>query len=86
VTTSAPATAAGSAAGRPRGRGAVGLALALGLLLGGCASTEHPCRTGRTGGWLSGWGGGGGTSVAIGLHRTWRDCPEPAPSPSSDPR
>lgn len=86
---SARATAASSAASPGRHRAAppaAGLVLALSLTLAGCASSDHPCRTGRTGGWLSGWGGGGGSSVAVGLHRTWRECPEPAPATSPTPR
>ena len=67
----------------------------VGLLLAGCAA-DQPCRTGRTGGWLSGWGSGGANAFTIGLHRTWRDCGDrttgpgrgpvdPGPVPSADP-
>ena len=64
------------------------------LLLAGCASSG--CRTGRTGGWLSSWGGSGGSTFTLGLHRAWRDCDErvgggprrqvdTGPVPSADP-
>ena len=66
------------------------------LLLAGCASGQG-CQTGRTGGWLSGWGSGGGASVfTLGLRRTWGECPDQAgtsvkrgpellPAPPADP-
>lgn len=51
------------------------------LLVAGCASGQCP-QTGRTGGWLSGWGSGGGSSAfTLGLHRTWRECPDRAATP-----
>jgi len=70
-------------------------ALLAGALVAGCAA-DQPCRTGRTGGWLSGWGSGGASAFTVGLHRTWRDCGDrttgPArgpmdagPAPSADP-
>jgi hypothetical protein len=68
----------------------------MGLLLGGCASADQPCRTGRTGGWFSGWGSGGANVFTVGLHRTWGECadrtpgasqrrPDPGPAPSAEP-
>jgi hypothetical protein len=69
------------------------LGVLVGLLLGGCAST---CRSGRTGGWLSSWGNGGGSAFLLGLHRAWGECadrtpassqrsPDPGPAPSPEP-
>jgi hypothetical protein len=37
----------------------------VGLLLGGCTSADQPCRTGRTGGWFSGWGSGGANAFGV---------------------
>src|SRR5260370_20065913 len=58
------------------------IAVLVGLFLGGCAST---CRTGRTGGWLSSWGSGGGSAFLLGLHRTWGECADRTPGGSQRP-
>src|SRR5260370_1932192 len=58
------------------------IAVLVGLFLGGCAST---CRTGRTGGWLSSWGSGGGRAFLLGLHRTWGECADRTPGGSQRP-
>jgi len=51
------------------------------LLLAGCASGQG-CQIGRTGGWLSSWGSGGSSAFTLGLHRTWRECPDRASAPT----
>jgi hypothetical protein len=56
----------------------------VGLLVAGCAA-DQACGTGRTGGWLSGWGTGGANAFTIGLHRTWRDCPDRTTRPARGP-
>jgi len=59
-----------------------GVGVVVSLLLAGCAST---CRSGRTGGWLSSWGSGGGSAFLVGLHRTWGECADRTPGPSQRP-
>ena len=56
----------------------------VGLLVAGCA-VDQPCRTGKTGGWLSGWGSGGANAFTLGLHRTWRDCADRTTGPARAP-
>lgn len=60
------------------------LGVLVSLLLGGCASTTS-CRAGRTGGWLSSWGSGGGSAFLVGLHRAWGECTDRTPGPSQRP-
>src|SRR5260370_18511077 len=58
------------------------IAVLVGLFLGGCAST---CRTGRTGGWLSSLGQGGGRALPLRPHRAWGGGPDPTPGGSHRP-
>ena len=65
-------------------------ALAAGLLLAGCGAIGGGCPTGRTDGWLSGWGSGGAGSFTLGMRRAWGCDPasgpvNAGPPPSADP-
>lgn len=61
------------------------VAVFVGLLIAGCAAADQPCRTGRTGGWLSGWGSGGASAFTLGLRRTWGNCDERTTAPGRGP-
>ena len=60
-------------------------AMALALLLGGCASGAPPCPAQKTGGWFSGWGSGSNTAFTMGVRRTFGECAERTATPAGRP-
>jgi hypothetical protein len=61
------------------------VAVLVGLLIAGCAATDQPCRSGRTGGWFSGWGSSGANAFTVGLRRTWGNCDDRTTGPARRP-